>query len=149
MFNGPQAPGVTMVEEVNPGAAWDMLQQDPEAILLDVRSRMEHEYVGRPTMAILVPWQEPPDWKVDPGFVQKVRERLAELRGAEASLEEIPLLAMCRSGQRSMAAGRALADAGFRRVFNIAEGFEGQRDAEGHRSTVNGWRFRGLPWIQS
>ena len=138
-----------MIEEVDPSVAWDVLQQDPDAVLLDVRSRMEHEYVGRPTMAILVPWQDPPDWKVDPDFVQKVRARLQELRGAATPVEDLPLLAMCRSGQRSMAAAHVLADAGFKKVFNIAEGFEGQRDAEGHRNTVNGWRFRGLPWIQS
>ncbi|MBI2992901.1 MAG: rhodanese-like domain-containing protein [Gammaproteobacteria bacterium] len=138
-----------MVDEVNPAAAWALLQADPGAILLDVRSRMEYEYVGRPAMAIHVAWQEPPEWKVDPDFVQKVRARLRELRGTETGMEDIPVLAMCRSGQRSMAAGRALEEAGFRKVFNIAEGFEGQRDAEGHRSTVNGWRFRGLPWVQS
>ena len=138
-----------MVDEVNPDAAWAMLQADPGAILLDVRSRMEHEYVGRPPMAIHVAWQEPPEWKLDADFVQKVRARLRELRGTDAGMESIPVLAICRSGARSMAAGRALEAAGFVKVFNIAEGFEGQRDQDGHRSTVNGWRFRGLPWVQS
>lgn len=138
-----------MVDEVDPAAAWALLQADPGAILLDVRSRMEYEYVGRPPMAIHVAWQEPPEWRVDPDFVQRVRARLRELRGTEAGIEDLPVLAMCRSGQRSMAAGRALEAAGFRKVFNIAEGFEGPRDGEGHRSAVSGWRFRGLPWVQS
>jgi len=138
-----------MVDEVNPAAAWAMLQADPGTVLLDVRSRMEYEYVGRPPMAVHVAWQEPPDWKADPDFVQKVRARLGELRGTDAGVEAIPVLAMCRSGQRSMAAARALEAAGFRKVVNIAEGFEGQRDADGHRGTVNGWRYHGLPWVQS
>lgn len=138
-----------MVNEVSPVEAFKMLQSDGGGVLLDVRSRVEFEYVGHPTDAVNVPWQDAPDWAVDPDFVVKVRGRLRELHGPNARVEELPVLALCRSGKRSMAAALALEEAGFKRVFNIAEGFEGERDRDGHRNTVNGWRRHGLPWVQS
>lgn len=137
-----------MVAELDPKDAWDLLRRQPEAVLLDVRSRMEFEYVGHPVGAVHVPWQEYPDWHVDPGFVAHVSERLQVARPGWAP-EEVPVLALCRSGKRSEAAAAALAAAGFRRVYNIREGFEGDRDADRHRGTVNGWRHHGLPWEQT
>jgi len=55
---------------------------------------------------------------------------------------------LCRSGARSMAAAQAAQAAGFPQVFNVAEGFEGNPDAEGHRGVVAGWKAEGLPWRQ-
>ncbi|MBI1731350.1 MAG: rhodanese-like domain-containing protein [Gammaproteobacteria bacterium] len=137
-----------MITGVDPKQAWEILRRQPEAVLLDVRSRVEFDYVGHPVGAVHVPWQEFPDWREDPEFVAKVRNRLGAARpGFEP--EELPVLAMCRSGRRSGAAGQALERAGFRRVFNIVEGFEGDRDVHRHRGTVNGWRFHGLPWEQT
>jgi rhodanese-related sulfurtransferase len=136
-----------MITEVDPRQAWELLQRHPEAVLLDVRSRMEFEYVGHPVGALHVPWSEFPDWRPDPDFVARVRERLLALRpGFEP--EDVPLVSLCRSGNRSAAAGLALEQAGFRRVYNMREGFEGDRDAQRHRGTVGGWRFHGLPWEQ-
>jgi hypothetical protein len=60
-----------------------------------------------------------------------------------------PLLFVCRSGARSSAAAKAATEAGIAPSFNVLEGFEGDKDAEGHRSRINGWRFHGLPWVQS
>jgi rhodanese-related sulfurtransferase len=59
-----------------------------------------------------------------------------------------PILLLCRSGQRSVDAGHALEAAGFNRVINVLHGFEGDLNAEFHRSSVNGWRFDQLPWEQ-
>lgn len=137
-----------MVGELDPGEARDMLRQEPGALLLDVRTRMEFDYVGHPTGALNVPWQELPDWRVDPDFVAHVATQLQALRPGQAP-EDVPLLALCRTGKRSAAAAEALAAAGYRHVYNIREGFEGDRDAHGHRSSVNGWRQRGLPWEQT
>jgi rhodanese-related sulfurtransferase len=108
---------------------------------------MEFEYVGHPVGAIHVPLMEPPSWQADPAFVDKVRSLLRE-RGA-ANLEATPIMSLCRSGKRSRTAAELLAGSGFTHLYNIAEGFEGDKDASQHRSTVNGWRFRGLPWEQS
>ena len=137
-----------MVAELNPKQAWEILRQRPDALLLDVRSRVEFDYVGHPLGAVHVPWQEYPDWRADPDFVAKVARSLETLRPGSAP-DEVPLLAMCRSGKRSAAAARALEAAGYRHVYNIMEGFEGDRDAERHRGTINGWRFHGLPWEQT
>jgi len=136
-----------MIKEISPPEAWNVLQTEPQAVLLDVRSRTEFEFVGHPLHAVHVAWQEAPDWEVAPDFVDKVRAALA-IRGMERS-EDLPVLVLCRSGARSMAAAHALQAAGFVNVANVAEGFEGDQDAEKHRGNINGWRKHGLPWEQT
>jgi rhodanese-related sulfurtransferase len=140
--------GRNMVNELYPKDAWDLLRRRPEAVLLDVRSRMEFDFVGHPPGAVHVPWQEFPGWGVDADFVAHVTERLQSARPGHAP-EELPILALCRTGKRSEAAAAALAAAGYREVYNVREGFEGERDAEKHRGTINGWRHHGLPWEQT
>ena len=136
-----------MVKEITPPEAWNILQSNPRAVLLDVRSGMEYEYVGHPVGALHIPWKDAPDWQVDPAFVARVRSALAAVKG-DGAVEDLTILAMCRSGARSMAAAEALQAEGFRQVINIAEGFEGDKDEHKHRGTINGWRFHGLPWEQ-
>ena len=138
-----------MIDEVTPPEAWDTLENDPQAVLLDVRSRVEFEYVGHPPGAINIPWKDAPDWQVDTAFVDKVRSALAELYPEIEEREDLTLLMLCRSGARSRSAGEALLEQGFTRVYNVAEGFEGDRDGNNHRNTINGWRVHGLPWEQS
>lgn len=135
------------VQDVTPAEAWDRLQKQPQAVLLDVRSTLEYEYVGHPVGAVHVPWKEPPDWENDPQFVAKVKAALAER--VEGEPEALPLMTLCRSGKRSRAAAEALMRQGFREVYNISEGFEGRLNEQGHRSSVNGWRFNKLPWEQA
>ena len=136
------------IQELSPPQAYHRLLADKSAVLLDVRSRFEYEYVGHPETAINVAWQELPEWKVDPGFVDKVRQALEALPDRAVPPEQILILAMCRSGKRSMAAARKLAENGFVSVINIAEGFEGDLDAKGQRGNLNGWRYHRLPWRQ-
>lgn len=138
-----------MAEAVSPKQAWEMLESDPDAVVLDVRSRVEFDYVGHPVGAVNVPWQEAPDWHVDPEFVDKVRARLRQVGAGRDPASTLTVLALCRSGNRSEAAADALSGAGFKRVYNIAEGFEGDRDGNKHRGSLNGWRFHGLPWEQT
>jgi rhodanese-related sulfurtransferase len=137
-----------MIREITPREAWELLQSDKSAVVLDVRSKVEFDYVGHPVGAVHVPWQEFPAWQADPQFVDKVRRRLAE-RGAADPAKDLTVLSLCRSGSRSRAAAQALAAAGFARVYNVAQGFEGDRDQDGHRGTQGGWRFHGLPWEQT
>ena len=136
-----------MIKEILPPEAMAILEQDPNAVLLDVRTTMEYDYVGHPVKALHIPWMEFPEWKVDPEFTDKVRRALQEQN--KNPIETTPILALCRSGKRSLAAAEELVKHGFTCVYNIAEGFEGERDAEKHRSSINGWRFRGLSWEQS
>lgn len=130
------------MQQLDPSAAYALLQQNPEAVLVDCRTEIEHMYVGHPLGAEHVAWQEAPDWEIDPEFVDKVK------RLVKRDLRR-PVLLICRSGHRSLYAGKALVAAGFTDVINVLEGFEGPLDENFHRGTLGGWRFRGLPWQQS
>ncbi len=138
-----------MVKELTPLQAWDFLENRPEAVLLDVRSTMEYQYVGHPAGAVHIPLQEPPGWQLNPRFTEIVRTLLAGKSRPSGALEELPILAICRSGKRSALAAELLTKDGFYEVYNIIEGFEGERDEKNHRNTINGWRFHNLPWEQS
>lgn len=132
-----------MVAEVNPKQAWKILRENPNAVLLDVRSKVEFDYVGHPVDAVHVPIQEAPDWQTDPDFAQKVIERLDE------ASRDATVLTICRNGKRSMLAAQLLEAQGYKDTVNIAEGFEGDPDENRHRGNLNGWRFHGLPWEQT
>lgn len=139
----------TAIKQVTPPEAWEILQTSPEAALLDVRTKVEFDYVGHPMNAINIPWQEAPDWSINQNFVNMAREALSAKMGPQVDIESLPVLTICRSGKRSLAAAEALAQNGFKNVYNIEQGFEGDRDGAKHRSTINGWRFHNLPWEQS
>ena len=138
-----------MIKEITPPQAWEILQADRSSTLLDVRSTIEFEYVGHPLDALHIPWKEAPDWQVTADFVDKVRTALQKKLGLTRPVEELPILAICRSGARSLSAAELLEREGFRQLYNVIEGFEGDRDNNNHRNTINGWRFHGLPWQQS
>lgn len=130
-----------MIENLNPQQTWDFLQQNPNAVLIDVRTKMEHLFVGHPPKAIHIPWKEAPDWQLNPNFVAQVRQVVSN--------PNTPILLLCRSGQRSLEAAAALQASGYTHLINIEEGFEGALDDNKQRGNVNGWRFAGLPWQQS
>jgi rhodanese-related sulfurtransferase len=131
------------VRSLSPKEAFEFLQRHPNALFVDVRSNMEYLFVGHPAGAIHIPWIDEPDWTVNANFVTQVRQAI--LGGASGAA---PVLLICRSGVRSLEAGKALVAAGIRDVYNVAEGFEGALDEHHHRSAVGGWRFHGLPWEQ-
>jgi rhodanese-related sulfurtransferase len=125
---------------VTPVEAAALLEADPGARLIDVRTRAEWDYVGRVPGSVLIEWNTYPDGSRNPRFLDELRSAIAD--------SDAPLLFLCRSGQRSDSAARAAAAAGYTRAFNVLEGFEGNRDAAGHRGTLGGWRKAGLPWVQ-
>jgi rhodanese-related sulfurtransferase len=139
----------TTIKEISSQQAWEILEAEPQALLLDVRTSMEYEYVGHPLNALHIPWMDAPDWNIDTGFVDKVRQALVKRAGSEQGLESIAILAICRSGKRSQAAAEELASQGFDNLYNIEDGFEGDLDNNKQRNTINGWRFADLPWEQS
>ncbi len=124
-----------------PAEAYDLLRGMPEARLVDVRTRAEWEWVGRIPGALLIEWNAWPGGERNPQFL---RELLAAVPPSGA-----PLLFICRSGARSHGAAMAATQAGYECCANVLEGFEGDKDAQGHRNTVGGWRAAGLPWLQS
>jgi rhodanese-related sulfurtransferase len=138
-----------MIDDITPVRAWAMLNENEDAVLLDVRTRVEHDYVGHPPGAVLVPWKDPPDREPDPDFVAKAVKALQKSRPGRDPASDLTVLALCRSGVRSRAAAEALQESGFKRVYNVAEGFEGARDEEKHRGNLGGWRYHNLPWEQT
>jgi rhodanese-related sulfurtransferase len=130
-----------MIENLTPQQAWDLLQQNTSAIMVDVRTQMEHAYVGHPIGAVLIPWKEAPSWEINQNFVDDVKKI--------APNTDAPILLLCRSGQRSLSAAKALEESGYSHLINIVDGFEGALDANQHRGNVGGWRFCGLPWQQN
>jgi rhodanese-related sulfurtransferase len=127
--------------------AWQACQQDPRALLIDVRSSMEFLFVGHPQGAIHIPWIDEPDWVINKHFVTDIR-KLALGGLKESSSDDVPIILICRSGNRSEEAGKVLVEAGIRNVYNIDEGFEGKLDEHHHRSSIGGWRYHQLPWEQ-
>ncbi|HEX8009473.1 MAG TPA: rhodanese-like domain-containing protein [Casimicrobiaceae bacterium] len=123
-----------------PREAGTLLEGLPDAQLIDVRTRPEWDYVGHVPGSILIEWNSYPSGMRNPAFLDQLREAAGD--------RETPLLFLCRSGHRSDAAARAAAAAGYTMAFNVLEGFEGDRDAQGHRGTIGGWRKAGLPWVQ-
>ena len=129
-----------------PKMAIDRLKENPNAVLIDVRTRAEHKYVGYPENSILIPWFDEPDLKSNSNaFYESVLSELGERK----DIMDTELILICRSGFRSNEALKCLQDKGFNSVSHVASGFEGDLDEDGHRGNLNGWRLDGMPWSQS
>ncbi len=129
------------MKHLTPRETWQYLQEHPQALFLDVRMEIEYLYVGHPQGVVHVPWYEYPEMQARPeAFVAQVRR--------EGGREDLPVVLICRSGARTVAAGQALEAAGFVEVVNVLHGFEGDLDDHFHRGRLNGWRHDGLPWEQ-
>ena len=126
--------------------AFEMLEGNPSAVLIDVRSDMEYLMVGHPAHAVHIAWIDAPDWTVNPGFVAEVRKVL--LGRAAAHEKNAPVVLLCRSANRSQDAADVLIAQGFENVYVVEGGFEGPLDENHHRSKISGWRYEGLPWEQ-
>jgi rhodanese-related sulfurtransferase len=135
-----------MVENVSPAKVWDALRENPEAQLVDVRTDAEWTYVGLPDLGpagkkpVLIPWQVFPTMQVNGAFVEQLKQA--------GFTPDHHIYFLCRSGVRSLAAAQAAIAAGFPHAYNIADGFEGPPDADGHRGNEAGWKADGLPWRQ-
>jgi rhodanese-related sulfurtransferase len=124
---------------VAPAVAWRLFSTG-EALLVDVRTVEERKFVGHVPGTLHVAWASGTSLTRNPRFVRELEARVG---GKDAVV-----LLLCRSGKRSALAAQAAAKSGFTQVFNVLEGFEGEIDAQGHRGGSDGWRFRGLPWVQ-
>lgn len=141
------------IGEVDPDEAWRILSSVGTARLIDVRTRAEWSFVGVPDIGetgaepLFVEWSSFPDMSKNTAFAAQIEQAI----GPEGSG---PLLFICRSGARSLSAAHAVADHYAAKgievtCVNVAEGFEGDLDATGHRGSQNGWKARGLAWRQS
>ena len=136
--------------DTTPEEAWETLSREPGAALVDVRTAAEWTYVGLPDLSrtkaplLRIEWQTYPSNEVNPAFVAMVDEALRRAGLAP----DAPVFFLCRSGVRSAAAAAAMAAAGYSHCYNVVGGFEGPRDASGHRGSVEGWKAAQLPWVQ-
>jgi rhodanese-related sulfurtransferase len=137
--------------DVSPSEAWEALARDPSATLIDVRTQAEWAYVGLPAVEslgkslVMIEWHSFPATGTAPDFAERLSGLLEE-RGVG---KDAPLYFICRSGSRSRSAAIAISKEGFSKAYNVASGFEGPLDKNGHRGTAAGWKAEGLPWVQS
>jgi rhodanese-related sulfurtransferase len=113
---------------VTPAEAYD-LARSSAAKIVDVRTEPEYNQVGHVTGTPLVVWPREGGQALQ-AFVDGVAGQFDP---------EEPLLLLCRSGARSHSAAAVLTQVGFKRAYNILEGFEGGQPGQG-------WRNAGLPW---
>lgn len=123
-----------------PNEAYQVSQLAPGAKLVDVRSKAELDFVGRIPGAIEIEWATYPGMKANPNFLASLEQQVDK---------ESLVMFICRSGARSHNAAVLAEKAGYSEVYNVLEGFEGEKNSEEHRNSVNGWKAKGLPWQQS
>jgi rhodanese-related sulfurtransferase len=137
---------VSYAGDISPEEAWKLLSDNPEAVLVDVRTNAEWRFVGVPDLSSLgrdvvyVQWSGV-DGSRNVRFVD-------ELVDAGVTPGDRPVVFLCRSGNRSIGAAEAATDAGIAPSYNVLDGFEGNLDESGHRGST-GWKAIGLPWKQS
>lgn len=130
--------GLPYAGGVPPQAAWTLVQCGL-ATLVDVRSAEERKFVGHVPGSLHVAWATGTSLTRNPRFARELEAKVGK---------NAVVLLLCRSGKRSALAAEVAAKAGLGSVFNVLEGFEGDLDDAQHRGGSNGWRFRGLPWVQ-
>lgn len=124
-----------------PREAYEVARADPRVTIVDVRTSAEWDWVGRVPGAVHIEWNTYPASVRNPRFAEQLR--------ALVPATDVPVLFLCRSGGRSHSAAALAAQLGYPQAYNILEGFEGDRNAEGRRGTIGGWKVAGLPWEQS
>jgi len=120
-----------------PQEAWQLWKSMPGAQLVDVRTRAEWDWVGRIPGAEEIEWTTYPSGQPNSHFLAQLKQSV--------DLEALVMF-ICRSGVRSHGAACLASEAGYTECYNVLEGFEGDKDANGHRGNIGGWRHAGLPW---
>lgn len=136
-----QRMGLPYEGALTPAEAHALWRDAPGAMLVDVRTRAEWDYVGRIPGAVEIELLTYPGGRSNPSFAEELATRIDD--------KQAPVMFICRSGGRSHNAAMLATQIGYRACYNVLEGFEGDRDPEGHRNTKGGWRVAGLPWTQS
>ncbi|MDT5347743.1 MAG: hypothetical protein QOH91_1030 [Mycobacterium sp.] len=133
--------------DITPEQAWKLLSDNPDAVLVDVRTDAEWRFVGVPDLSslgrdvVFIEWNRS-NGQRNENFLTELQDRVPPAGG-----DERPVVFLCRSGNRSIGAAEVATEAGIAPAYNMLDGFEGQLDADGHRGGT-GWRAIGLPWNQ-
>lgn len=145
-MNAPVASNRTNTVQAASGYAGDVTPQQAfawwqsgEAVLVDIRTDAERDWVGFVPGAVPLAWKQWPGMVLNPAFDEAIKAAVPAGKKA---------LLLCRSGVRSIAAAKRATELGLQ-AYNILEGFEGDPNAAGHRNQLAGWRQRGLPWKQN
>jgi rhodanese-related sulfurtransferase len=127
---------------VTPEEAHSLLQANANVKLIDVRTQAERDWIGR----VILPDAQhlAAQWTLYPGGAPN-SEFLGQLE--QQAQRSDTLLFLCRSGVRSRYAAKLATENGFEHCFDILEGFEGDRNEQGHRKSIAGWCMKGLPWV--
>jgi rhodanese-related sulfurtransferase len=134
-----QRMGLPYAGALTPREAHEIWQAAPGARLVDVRTRAEWDYVGRIPGATEIELLTYPGNRANATFLQELQQQVDK---------ESLVMFICRSGGRSHNAAVLATAEGYDTCYNVLEGFEGDKDPQGHRNTVGGWRAAGLPWVQ-
>ena len=132
--------------DITPKEAWKILETENQSVLIDCRTKEEWSYVGIPKLVQIakenlnISWQIFPEMEVNKSFQSELE--------AFCPNKDTKLLFLCRSGVRSIDAAISATEAGYHKAYNILEGFEGDKDENGHRGQLGGWKFHDLPWRQ-
>jgi rhodanese-related sulfurtransferase len=128
--------------------AWQALEGNRRAVLVDVRTAIEWQLIGKPDLSSIDKEPIYLQWVTLKGpnanFVDELKSAL-ENGGVD---QDAPVYFMCQSGGRSKIAAMQCTELGYTSCYNIAEGFEGDLDGHEHRNSVSGWKVSGLPWTQ-
>ncbi|GAB88086.1 hypothetical protein GORHZ_001_00180 [Gordonia rhizosphera NBRC 16068] len=137
---------VNYAGDLTPQQAWEKLENDPKAILVDCRTRAEWSFVGVPDLEVIgkktvfIEWAMFPDGAPNMLFVEQMRDA--------GIADDDEVIFLCRSGHRSIGAAEAATADGVAKAYNVLDGFEGPLDENDHRGAA-GWRALNLPWRQS
>ena len=129
--------GLPYAGALTPKEASEVWKLAPAAKLVDVRTRAEWDWVGRIPGAEQIEWMSYPSNQPNTSFLAQLKHQVDP---------EALVMFICRSGVRSHNAACLANEAGYTECYNVLEGFEGDKDAKGHRGTISGWRHAGLPW---
>ena len=144
-----QMPDGDYAGDVTAAEAWEALAADATSVLVDVRTEVEWNLIGKPVLSSI---------DKEPVFLQWVKmggvnkNFVAELQAAleeQGVAPDAPVYFMCQSGGRSKMAAMQCTEIGYTRCYNVADGFEGELDEHHHRNSISGWKVAGLPWHQT
>lgn len=137
---------IEIAGELTSAEAFEVLKAEPDAVLVDVRTVPEWQFVGVPDLdpigksTVFLSWQTYPEMSVHPAFAEALQQ--------QGVSPDQTVLVICRSGARSRAAAMALSAAGWQKAYNVSDGFEGPLDGDSHRGRAAGWKAAELPWAQ-
>ena len=122
---------------LTPQEAFELLQSNPNAVLVDVRTQAELELVGRVPNAMNIEWATYPGMVKNQDFSQTLANKVDK---------NLMVIFMCRTGGRSHNAAVVAEQLGFDNAYNMLEGFEGEANEHKQRTLINGWKHANLPW---